>query len=112
MTRDEYGTDGNIYQMSISNGKEYTSEDAVSREAVTDTIIWYENGGMIGTKELLELIRRLPSVQPTKKGRWILDREISIVFSVFRCSNCKSIGANEHFNFCPNCGAKMEGESE
>jgi len=26
MTREEYGTDGNIYQMSISNGKKYSSE--------------------------------------------------------------------------------------
>ena len=26
MIREEYGTDGNVYEMSISNGKEYTSE--------------------------------------------------------------------------------------
>ena len=38
--------------------------DCVSRDVVNDLIIWYENGNKLNAKELLELVRRLPSVTP------------------------------------------------
>ena len=72
MKREEYGTDGNVYQMSMSNGKEFDiSEDAVSREAVINTLPTFGRP----TKKfdyilsVLHDIRELPSVTP--KSRWI-----------------------------------------
>jgi uncharacterized paraquat-inducible protein A len=28
------------------------------------------------------------------------------------CSNCKKSNYNNHSNYCPNCGAKMDGKGE
>ena len=54
----------------------------------------------------------VPTIDPVKLGRWapIEDKYIDVC----KCSEC---GAVEYFNkgwkkfnFCPNCGAKMEAE--
>ena len=50
--------------------------DCVSRDVVNDLIIWYENGNKLNAKELLELVRCLPSVtpqEPTTKNDLAVD---------------------------------------
>lgn len=56
-------------------------------------------------------------VAPVKHGKWKIDRgegtEVSSVW-IWQCSNCgyfKLTNANVgmNYNYCPNCGAKMEG---
>lgn len=53
-------------------------------------------------------------LKPLKKGYWIYDEEVNN----WRCSHCHKIPKimgyvgteefmNEHFNYCPHCGAKM-----
>ena len=50
-------------------------------------------------------------VQPIKHGRWLGDE-------VIQCSNCNftlngaSFGriVHKYFDYCPNCGARMDGE--
>lgn len=51
--------------------------------------------------------------KPLPKGHWLKDRG-----SIYKCSNCRNIldfdGVNAgrgDANYCPNCGAKMEGET-
>lgn len=54
-------------------------------------------------------------VQPIKHGRWDFQG-----YQLFKCTNCtkiytqeqlEDIGENWAFpNFCPNCGARMDGE--
>ena len=62
------------------------------------TEIAYKNGYALGKKDAL------------KHGRW----EEVIGKGIFgkrylRCSNCESEnGLMIHFNYCPNCGAKMD----
>ena len=58
-----------------------------------------------------EALEQLPSAQPErKKGKWI--EEIGMLM----CSECGDAWGTEQFdevmsfNFCPNCGAKMEEE--
>jgi Lar family restriction alleviation protein len=64
---------------------------------------------------------RLPTVEP-KRGRWIKS-ETSEAFDIAgvktwalkaKCSECgfvhKFIEAHMCYGYCPNCGAKMEGE--
>lgn len=43
----------------------------------------------------------------TKKGKWIYPFETTTL--VAECSECGSRGSGR-MNYCPNCGAKMEGE--
>ena len=117
MTREEYGTDGNIYQMSITNGKEYTSEDAVSREWLLEQFAAHCASGYAESEYdariYANLVKGAPSVQPERaKGEWMPH---TIGFR--RCSNCKSIWSsditeNMFCNYCPRCGADMRGEND
>lgn len=48
-------------------------------------------------------------------GRWIEDTEQSAkhIEKIYFCSNCgdfEAWGETELYNYCPNCGAKMESE--
>lgn len=63
----------------------------------------------------VELIKAMPSAYP-KKGKWIYTR-----YYTWECSECKknpTLGTgyvqrkDELFEFCPNCGADMRGESD
>lgn len=110
-------------------------DDLISRETMKDLIditTWYhqnrnkdmvegasdEETAWFKAKDVFKAIENVPSEQPErKKGEWILtdfpDEQ------TYRCSSC-----NEHWTFlegtpydngayfCPNCGARMEGEWE
>lgn len=65
-----------------------------------------------GWDDALCCIERLPAadVAPVVHGRWIPDGDFVI------CSQCEaemnqknSLGADNSKNYCPNCGAKMDG---
>lgn len=62
------------------------------------------------TPEIRAILENAPSVTSTKRtGRWIVDRY---------CSECErdkkdaELVCNIPTNYCPNCGAKMEGREE
>lgn len=95
---------------------------AVSLKAVLKLV-----NNRIGNYYIAEAIKRLPSVQPQiasdcvgrkyivheverPQGRWfgIEDEEMEIVG--YYCSEC-DWGSDEETNFCPNCGARMEGNN-
>lgn len=61
-------------------------------------------------------------VQPVKHGEWDFQG-----YQLFKCTNCKEIFTQNQFeamqnhinqeeftfpNFCPNCGARMDGDKE
>ena len=52
-------------------------------------------------------------VSPVRHGRWLEVREKRLFGEhYFLCSNCKRRnGLMIPFNYCPNCGAKMDGEN-
>lgn len=59
----------------------------------------------------------LPTVdaEPVKHGHWIKPTVIDgRAFNIPHCSVCNEVpcGVDEHTNYCPNCGAKMDGVSE
>lgn len=66
--RIEYGTDGNLYKLTISNGKEFET------------------------------------------GHWIYSHNNLFGINIFKCSKCNWDGDAADYNYCPNCGARMESE--
>lgn len=59
-------------------------------------------------------VRSMPAadVVPVVHGHWINPTVIDgRAFNIPHCSICNEVpcGVDEHTNYCPNCGAKMEG---
>ena len=52
------------------------------------------------------LIDRQPTVEaePRKHGRWIEDE-----YGIPHCSECGTMNNTVYKNYCPNCGARMDG---
>lgn len=85
--------------------------DLISRQAVEDLIMetdpWWCEGT---TRAILEGVKRLPTIDPVRHGKWI-----SVPHKKDRiCSQCESDEpykcADEDadiFEYCPHCGAKM-----
>lgn len=51
------------------------------------------------------------SITPIKCGKWIRHKPIGITWTL-KCSECgwvdNRITLGDEFNYCPNCGIKME----
>ena len=76
-----------------------------------------------GVSKMLELIDEAPTIEPVKRGKWLI-RHIFDRYNQHRryeviCSVCKEhypkiliskdMLVRDMFNYCPNCGAKMDG---
>ena len=67
-------------------------------------------------EHFLRLIALAPDadVEPVVHGRWRLEtdeEEPNLMFKLVVCSACGKT-ANGMYNYCPNCGAKMEAKVE
>lgn len=79
----------------------------------------WDSGYNIAMAEMLEFIKQLPAVdvKPVKHGQWICEF-YNDVFDVYQadCSACKRESTNkydkvsESYEYCPHCGARMDGE--
>lgn len=52
-------------------------------------------------------------VEPVKHGKWVNERELAGGFRSiwgYDCSVCGHTVENYPTNYCPNCGARMDGE--
>lgn len=72
------------------------------------------NGGTIcGPEDTETFLRSLPAadVEPVRHGRWIFGDTCG--HSWMKCSEClvSQSGQTLCFTYCPNCGAKMDGEA-
>ena len=87
-------------------------DDLISRQAAIDAIMgeptdahypsWYA-----------ERLEQLPSAQPErKKGKWI-NRSLNILYPEWERYTCSVCGEHSNrYDYCPNCGAKMDEEKE
>ena len=60
-----------------------------------------------------KIIKAAPINDPIKHGHWInIDAKFENMYVAHQCSICKSEFLGDASNFCPRCGAKMDGEAE
>ena len=65
------------------------------------------------TKEdVLSCIDRVPAadVEPVRHGKWIKTTDPNTAYTCSRCDNWFLCDTDIDFNYCPNCGAKMDEE--
>ena len=92
---------------------EYIERGALIAELAKGTIITddiYGMGIMTGLGRALTVAKAAPAadVVEVKHGKWKKSGNEKT------CSACKFIyySNNDDFNYCPNCGAKMDGERQ
>ena len=83
----------------------YVDEKAVIAEH--NRFVGYLDDDMIARLNIA--IQRIPAadVKPNIKGYWI---KTGYKFICYSCSECGYDIEKTKFNYCPNCGAKMESE--
>lgn len=83
-------------------------ERRAANDAVTDAI-WHGKRSMY---DVTSAINSVPNadVAPVRHGRWGThsDRPDSLICSVCKCGF--DMWKHDPHNYCPNCGAKMDGE--
>lgn len=70
-------------------------------------------GQVIG-QTLIRYVKRQPAadVAPVVHGEWILfRRSVTGAYSLYYCSACEA-GGMVKSNYCPNCGARMDGGAD
>ena len=83
--------------------------DAISRQAVAQVLLKYAHSteGKAFAEFLVSQINDLPSVTPQQRtGRWITSHIPESMLC--ECSECGFTCGAYSFNYCPNCGCKMQ----
>ena len=86
-------------------------DEYIDREAAIESIM-SEPPGAHYPHWYADKIKAIPAadVAPVRHGRWEWDTE-----DIYRCSNCaekshvKEVMGHPEWDYCPNCGAKMDG---
>lgn len=83
--------------------------DTISRQAAIESF----EDTTYTKNEIRRRITELPSAQPERKtGKWLKTGQSFVFPGKFRnyfCSECGFEIEKTAYNYCPNCGAKMEG---
>ena len=94
--------------------------DLISRQAAIDAVNRLSLGETDAVRlsmRIADYLNRMPPAQPErKKGKWIKTARWGRVYYCDQCRNYLDFdGVNAgrgSANFCPNCGARMDGEIE
>lgn len=86
--------------------------DLISRQAAIDAMERVSDS--ICAQQAIDALADLPSAE--RRGRWDIELDKNRLFYECKCSVCGHIESFDpkfrFFNYCPNCGASMEGEQE
>lgn len=79
-----------------------------------DALMAHEFKNDISYKAFCNLVKRQPAadVAPVRHGRWeteIITDVYGLKHDCYVCSVCGAANDDDEFDFCPNCGAKMDG---
>lgn len=90
-------------------------EDAISRKQIKEKLQYVIDHGFaaadgqhpVSAERVLDYIIKMPSVAPKPRmGKWLINSDGYYPY----CSECKTEPkSGEMTDFCPKCGAKMEG---
>ena len=100
--------------------------DCISRQAAIDALNEYfarigklKRRGLTEGEKAISLdtvgaIKTLPSAQPIRHGKWMRTEDECGDFLCWTCSECgeQYVMPHHRASYCPNCGAKMDGEEE
>ena len=94
----------------------------IDRDAVYDAIL--VDGGLnaYGKAYCIDIVRKIPpdAVDMVRHGRWALNEDCQPFYNYctadyyYNCSECNYTISSRYglYNYCPNCGAKMDGGDE
>lgn len=89
------------------------------RDASIKEIDAHARGYLSGVFDALDMVAAAEqqaqnAPEPVVHGRWFKFKETDSCYVHMRCSVCSAYWSDpshaDHFRYCPNCGAKMEGE--
>lgn len=81
---------------------------AASRTALGETTL-----DKINSIEVIAIIKDMPTadVRPERHGHWIYQEpDDKFSWKPYLCSACGEKGGKNYTEFCPHCGAKMDGK--
>ncbi len=96
------------------------TDDLISRQAVYEVLdsmlddsLDSKRNQLVSLDSIADEIAELPSVNPQepKTGHWKRNETIALTY----CSECgfgQRIDEYRTYNYCPNCGARMESEDK
>ena len=87
--------------------------EAISNIAFTSPYQSDINTMLSGMERVLDIVEASPTVDAVEvvHGRWEKFHHGSYDFALrLRCSHCRHVVYEWGFNYCPNCGAKMDGD--
>ena len=111
---------GFVHENELSTNLASLGTDCISRQQAIDLWEKYHPTIAVDAMQYDAELRQLPPIQP-KRGRWLYSEDTTAdSVDGYRCDQCglfvpwdythKSIDYIKDYNFCPNCGAMMEGE--
>lgn len=56
----------------------------------------------------VEIVRSALEAEPVRHGRWVVGSRTGMSF----CSECQDYAVEADTNYCPCCGAKMDGDDD
>lgn len=85
-------------------------DDLISRKAAIEAINALHELPNAWLDYAVDVVMALPSAQPQrKKGKWLSVSDETQTW--YHCSECH-YQQYDKTNFCPSCGARMDGESD
>ena len=93
------------------------AENAIKKlEDIGGHLIYEEDGKSfcITMDALIRFINNLPTIDPVKHGKWVIAKDKDGFAMWDACSSCGHglhyVCEGKRFPYCPNCGARMDGE--
>lgn len=77
-----------------------------------DALIEQQFKNDISYKAFVNLVKRQPTIEERKKGKWTQILNADMVTHDYRCSECHRFRFHngemrKKYNYCPHCGADM-----